>query len=257
MINSIKIIKAIAFNTFRETIRDKVLYSMIAFSVLVLAASVLAGSVSLDQNVRVIQNFSLTAIIFFVLIITVFIGTQLMFREIERKTIYISISKPITREQFYLGKYFGLATTITVTTIIMSLLYLTVLKYQTNATLTPSIWAILFILLEGWLLVAVSLLFSTFSSPISSAVYTLCLALIGHSSATFWNIIQKSTDSLKGVLQFVYYVFPNLEKFNLRNEVVYGLNPESIQVWAVVGYFVAYTLALLLVGMGIFRKDEF
>lgn len=247
----------ISFNTFRETIRDKLLYSLIAFAVVVIGASILAGSVSLGQDIRVIQDFGLTAMLVFLLIITLFIGTQLVYREVERKTVYLVLTKPISREEFYLGKFFGLALTILVAAAIMAVMLLGLLAWKTKTFEAASVLAIVFIILEAWLLTALSLLFSSFTSPIASAIYTFCLVLIGHSSATIWTIAQKSGGFIKGLLEFVYYAFPNLEKFNLRNEVVFHLRPDFAQIWTSGLYFAGFTVALLLLGLGIIRRHEF
>lgn len=250
-------VRVLTINTFRETVRDKLLYSLVAFAVLAIAASLLAGSVSLNQDVRVITDFGLTAILVFLLIITLFISTQLVWREVEHKTIYLALSKPISRDQFYLGKFFGLCLTIAVSAAVMGGIFLALLYFKTHAVSVSAIWAILFLTLEAWLLTALGLLFSAFTSPIASAVYTFCLVLIGHASSSLWGVAQKSAPLLKGVLEFVYYLFPNLEKFNLRNEVVYGFQPDLTQVLSVAGYFIAYTVILLIAGAAIFRQDEF
>lgn len=257
MSTTLKRIWTITLNTTRETVRDKLLYSLIAFAVLVIAGSLLAGSVSLGQDARVIGSFGLTSTLVFLMIITIFIGTQLVWREVERKTIYMTLSKPISRETFYLGKFFGLALTILISALIMGLIFLAALSYKTHAFSVSALWAILFIILEGWLLTAIGLLFSSFTSPIASAIYTFCLVLIGHSSNTIWTIAQKSQAVVKYPLEFVYYVFPNLEKFNLRNEVIYNFQPSLTQVLATLAYFLAYTIFLLLLGMTVFKKDEF
>lgn len=254
---SLSIINVVALNTFKETVRDKVLYSLVVFAILSIFASILAGSVSLGQEVRVIQNFSLTAMLVFLVIITIFIGTQLVFREIERKTIYFSLSKPISREQFFLGKFFGLALTVLICGLIMLTLIVGLLYYKTDSVSVPLIAAGGFVIIEAWLLIALGLLFSSFTSPLASAVYSLCLVLIGHSSSIIWTISQRSQDGLKQLLEVIYFVFPNLEKFNLRNEVVFNFGPDPIQVVAVLAYFLGYTTVLLLLGMSIFRRHEF
>lgn len=251
------IVKSIASNTFRETVRDKLLYSLIGFSILTIAASLLAGSVSLGQDARVIQNFGITALLVFLLIITVFIGTQLVYREVERKTIYLALSKPLSRETFYLGKYFGLCLTILVSALIMGTVFLMILRWKTGVISTPVVWATSFVILEAWLLTAVGLLFSSFTSALASAVYTFGVALIGHSATTIWVLSQKSQGFLRYLLETVYYIFPNLEKFNLRNEIVYNFQPDSTQVLLTLAYFLTYTAAILLAGLAIFRRDEF
>lgn len=248
---------AVAVNTYHETVRDKLLYALLGFAVLVIAGSLLAGSVSLGQDKRVIEDFSLTAMLVFLLVITLFIGTQLVYREVERKTIYVSLTKPLTRDQFYLGKFLGLCLTSAVSAIVMGAIFLVVLYLKTKHFEWIALWAIGALILEIWLLTAVSLLFSSFAAPISSAIYTFALVLVGHSSLTIWTLAQKSGGFLKGILEAVYYIFPNLEKFNLRNEVVYQLHPSPTQTLMIAIYFVGYTTALLILGMSVFRKHEF
>lgn len=252
-----KTIWAIARNTFKETIRDRILYSLVAFAVLVIAGSLLAGSVSLGQEVRVIQNFGLTAMLVFLLIITVFIGTQLVFREIERKTVYMVLSKPVSRDAFYLGKFVGLALTIGVVTLIMGAAFLGLVALKTHAVQPIQIVAIALMMLEAWLLTAVGMLFSAFTAPLSSAVYTLCLALIGHASTALLSVANKSQPTVQYILEFIYYVFPNLEKFNLRNEVVFGAPIDWPFVGWGVAYSIVYTAALLALGIATIRRHEF
>ena len=252
-----KVLWAITLNTFRETLRDKLLYSLVGFAVLVIAASLLAGSVSLDQDARVIQDFSLTAMLVFLLIITYFIGTQLVFKEVERKTIYLVLSKPVSRETFYLGKFFGLCLTILVAGLIMAAMFVIVLAAKTHNVPAAAYFAAGAVILEAWLLTAASLLFSSFTSPLSSAVYTFALTLIGHGSATIWQLSQKSSPFMRNILEGVYYIFPNLEKFNLRNDVIFNLAPSPSQVGLILLYFASYTIFLLLLGVAVFRKDEF
>jgi len=253
-----KKILVIARNTFRETIRDRILLLIIVFAVIVLAATLLAASVSLGQELRVIESFGLTALLLFLVIITIFLGTQLVFREIERKTIYLSLTKPISREEFYLGKFFGLAATVAVAGVIIGAALIGLLLAKHQAVALPALaLTVLFCILECWLLISVSLLFSAFTSPLASAVYTFALFLIGHSSTTIWLLSQKSAPTLRYLLEGLYYLFPNLEKFNLRNEVIYALVPQGAQIWAVALYFVGYTTALILLGMAAFRRNEF
>lgn len=252
-----KALWAITLNTFRETLRDKLLYSLVGFAVLVIAASLLAGSVSLGQDVRVIQDFSLTAMLVFLLIITYFIGTQMMFREIERKTIYLVLSKPVSRETFYFGKFLGLCLTILVAGVVMAVMFFTVLAIKTNNITLAAYFAVGAIILEAWLLTAVSLLFSSFTTPLSSAIYTFGVTLIGHGSVTVWLLSQKASPVIRGILEGVYYLFPNLEKFNLRNDVVFNLIPDAAQVGWILLYFIGYTAFLLILGISIFRRHEF
>lgn len=247
----------IALNTFQESVRDRLLYLLLGFALLTIAVSLLAGSVSLGQDVRVIEDFGLTALLVFLLIITLFIGTQSLQREIERKTIYLTVTKPVSRDQFYLGKFIGLCLTSFVGAAIMGAVFLLLLYIKTKVFSVPALFAIGGIVLEVWLLSAVSLLFSAFASPISGLIYTFCLVLIGHASSTVLTLAQKAPAFLKTILEFVYYVFPNLEKFNLRNGVVYNIHPTDTQLVLIGLYFVGYAGALLLLGLAAFRRHEF
>lgn len=252
-----KSIWIIAKNTYIETVREKVLYAIVGFSVLVIAASLLAGSISLGQDIRVIQSFGLTSMLIFLLIITIFIGTQMLYRETERKTIYLTLTKPISREVFYLGKFVGLCLVLATSAVLMGIVYITLLWAKSGFVAHANYWAIGFIILETWLITALGMLFGSFASPISSALYSFGLILIGHSAGTIYLISQKSEPILKYVLQGVYYLFPNLEKFNLRNEVVYSLSPDFLQVISTLGYFLGFTALLIVLGMAVFRRNEF
>jgi ABC-type transport system involved in multi-copper enzyme maturation permease subunit len=181
----------------------------------------------------------------------------LVFKEIERKTIYLVLTKPISRETFYIGKFLGLCLTILVAGAIMTAMFIAVLSIKTDTVPTAAYFAAGAIILEAWLLTAVSLLFSSFTSPLSSAIYTFGVTLIGHGSATIWLLSQKATPFLRAILEGVYYLFPNLEKFNLRNDVVFNLTPDFSQVGFILLYFAGYTIFLLILGVAVFRKDEF
>jgi len=247
----------IARNTFIETVRERILYAIIGFSILAISASLLAGSISLGQDVRVIQSFGLASMLLFLLIITVFIGTQMLFKESERKTIYLTLTKPVSREIFYLGKYLGLCLVVAASAALMGIVLMILLWIKAGYVAPAIYWAIGFTVLEGWLIIALGMLFGSFASPISSAVYSVGLFLIGHSTTTLLSISQKSSTFVNYLLQGVYYLFPNLEKFNLRNEVVYNLSPDSAQILATLGYFLGYSALLIVLGIAVFRRKEF
>jgi len=136
-------------------------------------------------------------------------------------------------------------------------MFVIVLFAKTHSVPTAAYFAAGAVILEAWLLTAVSLLFSSFTSPLSSAIYTFGVTLIGHGSATIWLLSQKASPVIRGILEGVYYLFPNLEKFNLRNDVVFNLVPSASQVGLILLYFATYTVFLLILGVAVFRKDEF
>ncbi|MEX2361794.1 MAG: ABC transporter permease subunit, partial [Patescibacteria group bacterium] len=196
-----KTIWVIARNTFIETIREKILYAIVGFSLLVIVASLLAGSVSLGQDVRVIQTFGLTAMTVFLLVITIFVGSHLLYKETEQKTIYLTLTKPVTRVWFYLGKFVGLSLVIGASALLMGLVYVILLWAKTGFVAPANYWAIGFTILEAWLVVAVGMMFGSFASPISSALYSFGLILIGHSTTTIHAIAQKSAPTIRYLLE--------------------------------------------------------
>ncbi len=254
MIN--KKILTIAKNTLTETIRERILYVIIGFAVLTIAATLLAGSISLGQDLRVIQTFGLTALLVFLVVIAIFTGSQMLKRETDSRTIYLTLSKPVSREMFYLGKFIGVCSVLLICAVAMAAVLVTLLWIKSGVFPTVTLWAVAFIILEVWLVAALGMLFGSFATPLMSVVYTFGLVLIGHSATTIYIISQKSAPAVKYLLQTVYYGFPNLEKFNLRNDVIYSLSPDFAQVLGIIGYFIGYTLLLLVLGLIVFRRHE-
>ncbi len=246
----------IAKNTLTETIRERILYAVVGFAVLTIAATLLAGSVSLGQDVRVIQSFGLTALLVFLLMIAVFLGTQLLRRETEQRTIYLTLSKPVTRETFYLGKFIGVCSVLAICAAAMAAVLLGLLWIKIGVFPAATFWAVLAIILEVWLVTALGMLFSSFARPLMAVVYTFGLIIIGHSTVTIQLISEKSAPVVQYLLQAVYYGFPNLEKFNLRNDAVYALSPDLAQSLGIIGYFAGYIALLLVLGLLVFRRHE-
>ncbi|MEX1051875.1 MAG: ABC transporter permease subunit [Patescibacteria group bacterium] len=246
----------IAKNTFTETIRERILYVTLAFAAVTIIATLLAGSISLGQDLRVIQSFGLTAMLVFLLVIAVFVGAQMLQRETDRKTIYLTLSKPVSRETFYLGKFAGFCSVLAVCGGIMAAVLIGLLWIKSGSFPTAAVWATAAIILEAWLITALGMLFGSFATSLMSVIYTFGLIIIGHSATTLYIISQKSAPAVGYLLQTVYYLFPNLEKFNLRNDVVYALTPDFSQALGIVGYFVGYTALLLVLGVLVFRRHE-
>src|SRR5579863_3092599 len=173
----------IAVHTFKESVREKVLYNLVVFAVLLIAAGVLFGTVSVGVNDIVLINLGLSAISFFGLLIAIFIGISLVWKEIERRTIYNVLSRPVARREFIIGKYLGLILTLLVNTVVMTVAFYMVLWWEHGRLgredLAP-LEAVYFILLELALVVGLALLFSTISTPVLSAVLTFSLYLIGN-----------------------------------------------------------------------------
>src|SRR5918996_4301460 len=198
---------AIAVNVFRESVRDKVLYNLVIFAILLMGVSYLLGQLTAGQDVKIIKDLGLAATSTFGLFIAVFIGIGLVSKEVERRSIYSLLAKPIHRYQLVLGKYCGLVLTLAVNVSVMAAALYFVLAYMAwgvapdiarawdaPATDPALLKAVALILVELMLVTAIALFFSTFSSPFLSAGLTLGLWVIGHFNADLKNF-QSVVDS--------------------------------------------------------------
>ena len=263
------VIKTIAINGFKEAIRDKILYNLLIFAVIVIAASVLLGQLTIGQDQRVIKDIGLAAMSLFGVLITVFVGTSLVHKEIGKKTIYNLISKPIHRYEFILGKYCGLLLTIFVNLVIMTVVLLSVLVL--HALLVPLhassstpigfvllLKAIVLIFFELMLVTSIAILFSTISTPTLSAFFTLGVYAIGHLLVDLKELGAASKSSLLGGLSSLcYYILPNLDNFNVRAEMVRGLNVSGRFIFYAIVYGAFYIAAVLLLSILSMERKEF
>ena len=164
---------AVAANTFRETVRERVLYNLVFFAIVMTLSGLLLGQLSIRQDEKILKDIGLAAMDLFGSLIAVFIGTGLVSKEIERRSLYPLLAKPLTREEFFLGKFAGLAFTLLVNLAVMTAgLYLTLLA--TGRRLDPRLLAAIYPILLGLLLVvAFAMLFSTLTSSTMAAVLTV------------------------------------------------------------------------------------
>lgn len=255
----LKRIFAIAHNTFRETLRDRILWSVLVVMLALIFFSLFVGSISLGQDPRMIVDFGLTAVYLLQIFVAIFIGSMLIYKEVERKTFFLIIPKPIRREEIILGKCLGLsATTVVVTTLTTLTLCGILFLRGIGGFYVPIILSVALSVLESTILILVSILFSGLTSPILSAVYTIAFFLVGHSSAILRSLIELQTSFFSEyALKAAYYILPNLEKFNIRNEVVYGTIPDGRGVVAAVLYALCYGVLLFLLARAMFSKKEF
>lgn len=250
-------ILTITKNTFKETIRDKILYGIVAFALLFLLSTVFFGSISLGEDIKVVKDFGLAGIYIFSVIITIFLGTSLIYKEIEKRTLYIIFSKPVSHFQFLLGKFFGLFLSVGLNIILMTIVHLVVVYFKGGGVDFLSLWAIFLLIFEIGLFIAIAILFSTFSTPLAGAIYSVILLYIGHSLSTLHKYAEKSNFAFKYLSDAVYYLFPNLEKFNLRNTVVHGIIPSSSEIIYPTIYAILYISILLWLATISLKKQEF
>ncbi len=249
------IVGIIAWNTFREAVRDRVLYNLVFFALAMIAAAVLVGQISIGIERIVIINLGLSSISLFGLVMAIFIGVGLVFREMERKTLYALLSKPVRRWEFIVGKFAGLELTLLVNTAFMALGLALALFYvaRTFQLSDASILvAILFILLQLSLVVGISLMFSCFATPVVSMVATLGLYIVGTFSQDIRAFGELSKSAvLEKATAVLYYLLPNFSAFNIISAVAHAKPiPPALVAYNVL-YAVLYTSVVLAAAVAI------
>ena len=266
-----RVVAAIAVNVFRESVRDKVLYNLVLFAVVMIGASYLIGQLTAGQDIKIIKDLGLSAISVFGLFIAVFIGIGLVSKEVDKRSVYSLLAKPIRRPQFVLGKYCGLTLTLAVNVAVMAAALYAVLFYmswgvpKTTAqswdapALDPALLkAVSLIFVELMLVTAIALFFSTFSTPMLSAAFTFGLFVVGHFSSDLRNF-QDAVDSPAAarLARGLYWVLPNLAQFDIKADVVHG-QPVPLGYMAVtVAYAACYIAMLLVISMFVFARRDF
>ncbi|MBN2245483.1 MAG: ABC transporter permease [Candidatus Aminicenantes bacterium] len=251
-------IKAIALNTFKEAIRDRILYLLLFFAAVALIFSRLLALLTVGDEVKIIMDVGLASLSLFGVLMAILMGTGLVYKEIDKKTIYTLLSKPIHRYQFLLGKFFGLLITLFVMLFLMCLIFMIIIFLHNFTIEWKMFMAFFFIFLEMILITAVALLFSCFSTPILSSIFTLAFFLIGRTSWGLETLIKKMPAGFGKVsTQFIYTILPDLENFNYKTEVVHDLPiPPDLVLFSTL-YGVAYCVFVLGLAMLIFRKRDF
>ena len=248
---------SIALNTFRENLRDKLLYNLLIFALLMIGSSLVLMRLTLGEFHRLLLDIGLGSVNIFSVLIAIFVGIGLVNKEIDKKTIYTIVSKPVARFEFLLGKFFGLTLTLLVNILIMTAGLLAVLMAQSVPIEAVLFKAIGLILLECMVVTAVALLCSTFTSATLSAIFTLAIYVIGHLTADLKAFGQKIDGLGRSMLEGMYYLLPNLERFNLKGHVIHQLDVPLNDLALIVAYGMAYTAFLLLLASVIFQRRDF
>ncbi len=250
---------AITINTFREAIKDRILYSLLFFALLMIASSVLLSMLAIgDQAPKIIKDVGLAAISIFGLLIAIFMGIQLVYKEIDKKTIYTIISKPITRYEFLLGKYFGLVLTLIVEVAVMTVSYMFIVWVYVGYLDLVLLKAVLLIFFELMIITAVALMFSTFSTPTLSGLFTLGIYVIGHLSSDLKVFGGESERAVvRYISNFLYYLLPNLSNFNIKGQVVHNIPVSGESILLSTAYGVLYIAMLLFISTIIFNRKDF
>ena len=254
-------IVTIALGAFKESVRERVLYNLIVFALLMIGAAVLLGSISVGVENIILVNLGLSAISVFGLLIAIFIGIGLVSKEIERRTLYNILSKPVSRVEFILGKYAGLLLTLSVNTAIMTAGFFAALAIQKKGLVLHDfslLVAVYFILLQLAIVVAVAIFFSCVSTTILSAVFTFCLFVIGNFSNDIrWFGQESGSPFLEKITTALYYALPNFGDFNVIDQVAHGVRIPALFITANTCYALLYIAVLLSGAVLIFEEREF
>jgi ABC-type transport system involved in multi-copper enzyme maturation permease subunit len=249
----------IARNTFREAVRDRVLYNLIAFALLLSGAAVLVGQISIDIEKLVVINLGLTAVSLFGVVIAIFIGIGLVSKEIEKRTLYTVLSRPVHRWEFIIGKFCGLAGTLVVNTFFMAIGVFAALLYVAHRFQRPDAWilvALYFIVLEFLIICSLALLFSSFSSPLLSAVFAFALFVIGSFAEDLRGFAAMGHGAGRWPATAAAYLVPNLSALNIVSSVAHGQPVAGRLILYNTAYALTYALAVLCGAVLIFERRD-
>ena len=252
-------ILTVAINVFWEVIRDRILYLIVIFALLMGASVRLIPELAATTQNKIILDIGLAAISILGLIATVFVSTGLVNKEIEKRTVYLLIAKPISRAELIIGKHFGLSAVLAVLVAAMTIIYLAILSlsripYPLNSILV----ALLFIWFELSLVAAIGILLGVFSSSLLATLLTFGVYLMGHSTRDLVALGKLTKNpGIEHLMMGLYLVLPDLARFNLRNDAVYGQVPYLAALITNAGYGLLYGMLLLSIAIGIFSRREF
>ncbi|MBW4697792.1 MAG: ABC transporter permease [Aphanocapsa lilacina HA4352-LM1] len=252
---------AVASNVFRESVRDRILYLIALFAVLLLVGARLLPDLSAGAEYKIILDLGLGAMHLFGLVVAIFLGTNLLSKEIDKRTIFVLLSKPLGRGEFILGKHLGLAAVLALLVAAMALCFFGVVwieQIPIGGLGAPLLLSVVFIYIELLLLVAAALFFGSFASAVMASIFTLCLYLVGHFTQDLLKLGRLAgSAAVEQTTRILYLVLPDLERLNLRNGAVFGQIPPNAELLQAGAYGLLYTGILLAIAIAVFSRREF
>jgi ABC-type transport system involved in multi-copper enzyme maturation permease subunit len=254
-------IASIARHTLKESVRERVLYNLLVFALLMFGAAILVGSVSVGIEHIIIVNLGLSSMNVFGLMMAIFIGITLVWKEIDRRTIFSIMAKPVRRWEFILGKFAGLMLTLTVNTAVMTAGFFLALLYAKRTLAAGDLivfQAIYFILLQLALVVGLALFFSCTYSPVLSAVFTFALYVIGNLLADIrWFGEETGSVLVTSITSVIYYLLPNFANFHVISQTAHGQAVPGYLLVSNTLYALLYLAVLLSGAILVFERREF
>ncbi|NJM99910.1 MAG: ABC transporter permease [Phormidesmis sp. RL_2_1] len=251
----------VAHNVFLEVVRDRILYVVGVFGIIMVMAIALLPEVAAGTQDKLILDTGLAAINLLSLFVVVFIGTGLINKEIEKKTVLVLIAKPISRLEFILGKHLGLSLVMAVlitalTTVMLGLLAFSGVPFQLHLMLL----AVLFMFLEMVLLIAAAMMFGVITSTVLATLMTLAIFAVGHETRNILELDKiAESESFRRVAEGLFLVLPDLERLNLKNEIANGFvaPPSGGGLLENAVYSLIYTVLLLTITVTVFERRQF
>ena len=248
----------IAANTFRETIRDRVLAVIIVFALIMIAGSLWLGSISLGEQSRMMTDFGLVVVTGFGLIVAVFVAASLVRKEVEKRTVFVLFSKPVSRAAFIVGKFLGMCGTMAVVMAGMGFFLLALVWLVGGGPSGIVLLATLTIYVQLVVIIAITILFSTVSSAILASVLGMCVFVAGQLSHSVLSLTQLGHNALTEALSWVVYaLIPNFTAIDLKAGAVGEADVAWGQLALWTAYLAAYVVVVLVASTAIFRRKEF
>ncbi len=248
----------VALNTFREAVRDRVLYNLVFFALLMMAAAIAVGQISIGIEQTVIVSLGLSAISVIGLLISVFIGVALVSKEMDKRTLYALLAKPVRRWEFLLGKFAGLVLTLAVNTAAMALgllLVMICMKHSLERSDAVVLVAVYFILLKLALIVALALLFSCFTTPLLAILFTVGLYIVGLYVQELRNLpVEVMSPAMAAFTKWLSYLLPNFENFNVMAMAAHGRAVPGTLILQNTLYTVVYCTIVLTAAAAVFSR---
>jgi len=248
----------VAQNTFREAVRDKLLYNLLLFAAAMIGSSIVLAKLHIGYDERIYRDVGLAAIAFFGVLIAIFVGINLVYREISLKTVYSMLAKPVHRWEFLVGKYLGLIILLVVEVAIMSSFFLGVLWLK-DSSVTPAMFSAIFLIfVELSLITAVAIFFSSFTTPYLAGMFTVAIWIIGHLLGDLRAFgAQEGSESLRPITELLYWSLPNLDRLDIKGPAASGAVMEAGRVWFSAAYAGLYSFALLAGSVLLFQRRDF
>jgi ABC-type transport system involved in multi-copper enzyme maturation permease subunit len=254
----IRRILTIAWNTWREAIRSKLLYTLFFFAMVLILASLILANISYVERNRILQDIAMASIRFFSVAIAIFVGVGLIHREVDRRTVYTILSKPLSRGEFLLGKYFGLVATLWLQAAIMSCVFVVISLFREVPLTDGHAAAFGLLAMELAVVTAIATLFSAFTTPLLASLFAGGVWIAGNLSRNLRDIgIDSDAEIVRQVTALLHRLLPDLASFNLSIEAAHGLPLAASDLWLPVVYGVAYATIVLICAVTVFERRDF